>query len=181
MMHTSMIEVLEDRRLFAKLTLTATAHSDSVALDVKNTRIWYTLNGVTQKLRAPGVAVVIVQLGNGNDKLTLGAFAPPVYIDAGIGDDTVNGAMGLQNQTLLGGNGNDSLSGGLVADRIDGGYGNDTITGGPGLDTLIGSFGIDRITANDGETDSIDGGPDTDTGFLDVHDAFDGIEIRHYS
>src|SRR5438105_3135205 len=97
------LEPLEDRQLFSKLILNGTAHSDTIGLDVKNGRLWFTLNGVTQKLNAASVGVVQLYLGNGNDKLIVGSAAPSIYVDCGIGADKVLAGSATKSVTLLGG------------------------------------------------------------------------------
>jgi Ca2+-binding RTX toxin-like protein len=96
-------------------------------------------------------------LAGGND--TLSAFE--IYL-GGNGNDNINGAGGILNETFDGGAGNDtfnasfgndSVAGGAGDDRMDGRQDNDTLNGGAGNDRLIGGIGDDRL----------DGGADTDT------------------
>ena len=61
----------------------------------------------------------------------------------------------------------DQLVGTAKADVICGLGGGDTITGGPGRDVLLGGSGNDVLHARDGQVDRVDGGPGTDTAFLD--------------
>lgn len=97
------------------------------------------------------------------------------FIDAGFGNDTVNGLGG--NDILIGNGGNDSLFGGQGADLIEAGDGADRIDGGSeaeerfvngrfvytildisknvlrggdGADTITGSFGGDEISGGSG-------------------------------
>ncbi|WP_187287228.1 beta strand repeat-containing protein [Methylotenera mobilis] len=83
------------------------------------------------------------------------------------GNDTLNG-LSSYNNTLVGGDGNDTLYGNNLADTLiggagsdslndtagnnlfDGGLGNDIITAGSGNDLLIGGFGNDTITTGTG-------------------------------
>lgn len=75
------------------------------------------------------------------------------------GNDTIDGGEG--DDTIFGEGGNDSLIGGIGQDSIDGGTGNDTISGGEGDDTIDGGDGRDRIAGGEGD-DSISGGADVD-------------------
>jgi hypothetical protein len=70
---------------------------------------------------------------------------------------TIGGA-----DSILGGDGNDSISTGVGADTVDGGAGNDTITGGSGANYLVGGTGNDVITGGTG-ADTIFGGAGADT------------------
>lgn len=84
-------------------------------------------------LTASGAATMFG--GFGNDKLT--ATGAGAMLDAGAGDDTINGAAG--DDMLKGGEGDDKLTGGAGADRyvFEAGWGSDTITGFvPGLDKI---------------------------------------------
>jgi len=176
----SHLEPLEDRLLFAKLVLNATAHSDTVGLDVKNGRLWYTLNGVTQKRSLTNVAVVQLFTWGGNDKVIVGSNAPPVLIDGGTGDDRELAGSATRSVTLVGGNGNDSLVGGSADDKLDGGYGSDVLTGGAGKDTLLGGPGRDVFAAFDNTADYLDGGTEFDRATLDSDDVFLHVEDRIY-
>jgi Ca2+-binding RTX toxin-like protein len=98
------------------------------------------------------------------------------------------------NDTIQGGDSPDAIDGGAGDDSLNGGNGNDTIAGGPGKDaivgdatagycTLIGYFGScktpwgnDVINAQDGEPDSIDCGPGTDTANVDAVDVVANCE-----
>ena len=85
---------------------------------------------------------------------------------SGEGDD-------VDTENVTGGKGNDSitgdgvanlLSGGLGADLISGLGGNDTLKGDAGADQLFGGEGNDKLDAGvDGDTDTCDGGPGTNT------------------
>lgn len=77
-------------------------------------------------------------------------------------------AVGTQeSDTLTGTAGRDSLCGLDGADRLSGLQGRDLLRGGPGSDRLIGGAGNDTILARDGERDTIDCGPNTDTAIVD--------------
>ena len=87
----------------------------------------------------------------------------------GNGDDTLGGGDdphtligGPGDDTLVGGNSDDSLNGGDGNDRLAGGGGNDTLTGGAGNDQLDGGEGNDTVDGDTGD-DALDGGQGNDT------------------
>ncbi|MEB3181542.1 MAG: calcium-binding protein [Nostocaceae cyanobacterium] len=82
------------------------------------------------------------------------------WIEAGAGDDNINGNGGYD--VLFGGDGNDNINGGSLTDYINGGAGNDRINGNGGNDSLLGKEGNDTIAGGSGN-DYIDGGSDNDT------------------
>ena len=113
---------------------------------------------------------------------------PVADVDAGAGNDTINGSYG--SDILRGGDGNDTLRGIAANDQIDGGPGDDTIhggadddlvIGGPGRDSINGDGeysgttlgGNDTIQARDGETDQVACGFGADTAVLDASDVLD--------
>ncbi|HST38616.1 MAG TPA: calcium-binding protein [Conexibacter sp.] len=97
----------------------------------------------------------------------------PVRIEAGGGDDVVQG-----------GEGNDVVNGGAGNDDVDGSFGDDTIDPGPGRDTVSADlrggdcgplwckspYGNDTVLARDGEVDSISCGAGTDRVVADAAD-----------
>jgi Ca2+-binding RTX toxin-like protein len=78
----------------------------------------------------------------------------------GNGDDTLNG--GDAPHTLIGGPGDDVLVGGNTDDTLNGGGGNDRLVGGGGNDTLQGGAGNDQLDGGEGN-DTVDGGTGDDT------------------
>ena len=92
--------------------------------------------------------------GNGDDQL-LGNEDDDILTDSS-GTNTINGGAG--DDTITGGTGIDRIFGdGNLAHA-----GNDTITGGGGEDLLLGFAGNDTISAQDGEIDTVNGGPGAD-------------------
>ena len=73
---------------------------------------------------------------------------------------------GVGNDTLRGGQGDDSLNGGAGNDPMFGGLGNDTLNGGAGIDGMIGQEGDDTFVIVSGAehlgTESMNGGADFD-------------------
>jgi hypothetical protein len=84
---------------------------------------------------------------------------PVAELDAGEGNDTINGSYG--SDVLRGGAGNDTLRGIAGDDQIDGGPGDDTIHGGADNDTVIGGPGRDSINGDGDYSGSVGGGNDT--------------------
>ncbi len=96
------------------------------------------------------------------------------------GDDRVDATgleAGVLNEvTLNGEQGDDSLVGSAGADSLNGGGGNDTLIGFQNNDTLVGAEGNDLLIWNNGDgTDLLEGGAGTDT--VEVNSASDGDEL----
>lgn len=88
--------------------------------------------GVQVSLNAEGSTAV--QLTEGTDVLALTALdGAAVAVNAGAGDDVVNGALNASN-TIIGGLGDDVVTGGNKNDVFDVGQGSDTVDGGNGFD-----------------------------------------------
>lgn len=95
-----------------------------------------------------GVTRVVVNAGDGNDRITVSDI--PSTVNAGTGDDRL--VAGSFGDSLRGGAGNDLLIGSRFTDFLQGGAGNDDLRGGDGNDSLRGDAGNDRL----------DGGPGID-------------------
>ncbi|MCC5627432.1 calcium-binding protein [Nostoc sphaeroides CHAB 2801] len=102
-----------------------------------------------------GLKNVVIDIGDGNDKLALNKVDTPSTIVGTCNDDFLSGTNG--NDQISGRGGNDNISGGLGNDVINGGNGKDLIDGGAGNDTLIGGAGDDTFKGSRGN-DSINGG-----------------------
>ena len=124
---------------------------------------------------SPDISTVVG--GNGADTFTGNAGANA--FDGGEGNDSVNGAGGDDN--LVGGAGNDSIAGGDGQDVLGGESGDDVLDGGPGVDRFWGdaigacipgycSFGQDQINARDGNQETLNCGPGTDSAQVDASD-----------
>lgn len=98
--------------------------------------------------------------GPGDDQL-IGGFGPDVITDPS-GVNILNGGFG--DDRLTGGTGDDSIFGDGDLNQA----GNDILTGGGGQDLLLGFAGNDTINAQDGEVDTANGGPGTDTCTVDA-------------
>ena len=123
--------------------------------------------------------------GPGDDNLD--GFGGNDSIVGGPGNDYLMGGTGIDYDqptrdagaydfdTLLGGEGDDTLSGGLDVNLLDGGAGNDLLNGSGSRDTLFGGEGTDTLRGF-GNADSLVGGDGDDTllGDSDDEDRFPG-------
>ncbi len=91
------------------------------------------------------------------DYLTLASIS----VRGGHGDDTLIGSPDIANQ-IFGEDGDDTITGGDGNDTLDGTDGGDSITGGAGNDSILGGDGADAISA-DGGNDTILSGSGADT------------------
>ena len=112
-----------------------------------------------------------------NTPVTIAPGLPPVRTPAaqkGVarsGNAKANTLVGTAFADVLRGlGGNDTLRGNGGADKLFGGAGNDTINGGAGADLIDGGAGNDRITARDGQRDTVHCGTGTDTVTADKTD-----------
>ena len=125
-------------------------------------------------------STLVVNLGDGDDSfLSSMVQLQRTTVDAGDGNDIVQGtdanligtvAGGAGNDRLDGTSADDNITGGPGDDTIEGGRGNDTIDAGAGRDTVVGDStadslaqGNDRLFVRDGEVDQVscEGGSDT--------------------
>jgi len=99
-------------------------------------------------------------------------------LDGGNGDDTLVGGeeYGHDHDLLNGGSGNDSILGLGGHDTLDGGDGNDTLIGGTGDDKITGGSGDDRLYGS--HSDTLDGGKGDDVYVLE---SVDSVFIRHFT
>jgi Ca2+-binding RTX toxin-like protein len=167
---------------------------DGVSDNGKSTLI---LNGVSSTIRNP-TTQLIINGGSKNDVITIGAlelgFSASITVNAGAGNDRVDGSAStvavlflggdgrdtllgsFLNDTLAGGNDNDSLVGNDGADELSGDAGHDTLRGGVGNDALFGDDGNDKLYGEADKdsleggvgNDVLDGGDDNDTLFGDA-------------
>ncbi len=119
------------------------------------------LSGVTAAAFTsfPSLTQIEVDAGNGDDLIT----GSPDFADSlvgGNGKDTILGQGG--NDTLVGGDGDDSLDGGAGNDGIRAGNGQDFVLGNAGNDSITAGDGFDTVAGGDGE-DSLDGGDGNDS------------------
>jgi hypothetical protein len=113
----------------------------------------------------PGLAFVISQLGDMNDRLQASGPIPQLVI-AGEGDDELTiltSAAGSSNQ----------VQGEEGSDRITTGDGSDSVDGGPGADTIATGAGDDGVSPGLGDGDVVDLGPGNDFAARDAEDGVD--------
>ncbi|MDA0590143.1 MAG: leishmanolysin-related zinc metalloendopeptidase [Planctomycetota bacterium] len=176
------VESLETRTLLTVSTLMIGTElsivadgDDTIAVrpDPNNTtRLQVIENGVVATTVA-GVLVNNVQSidvrgGSGSNAIDLSQVSKAsfmnltsVRIDGGDGNDTITGTADL-GDTILGGDGHDSIFAGAGADSIVAGDGHDTVSGGAGLNTLLAGDGNDLVVGGN-DADLIDGGDGDDT------------------
>lgn len=98
-------------------------------------------------------------IGSGEGDLLPGANLFQNTITGGEGDDTIQG--GGQDDDLYGEGGNDTILGFAGNDSIEGGNGNDFLGGGAGDDSIDAGQGFDNVIGSAGD-DTVDGGQDAD-------------------
>jgi hypothetical protein len=125
-----------------------------------HTRAYSALDGIV----AEGLA--------GDDCLRLSGLTVDTLIDAGAGDDRVDGSQVNGARLIIyAGLGNDRVKSGAGDDYVDAGAGNDTLEGNAGDDVLIGGAGDDTVKGGAGDdilvkasgSDWLDGGAGDDT------------------
>ena len=128
-----------------KLTVTGTSGNDQITFaDSESEGTTLTVNGA-EFFVSGDVKSILVNAGSGNDLVNGQNEDLPLTLSGGDGNDT-----------LLGGDGNDLLQGGAGNDLLNGGAGADTFSGGSGTDTADFSDRTDNLTitldniANDG-------------------------------
>ena len=134
------------------LQITGDGAGDTLVLAPDPTTLNVIVNGqlVSSFDRATFTAVAVDARG-GNDTVSVQNAASAlenVTIDGGPGDDTLTGANGAE--TFIGGAGNDFVDGNIGADTAQLGSGNDTFQWDPGdgSDTVDGQAGKDTLAFN---------------------------------
>ena len=102
-----------------------------------------------------GTGPDVLRGGDGNDTLVASGSAGGNILDGGTGNDTLNipGGVGSSNNSLIGGDGDDTITAGGFNDTVDGGEDNDTIQGFGSSQTLLGGNGNDLIMVHYGQSD----------------------------
>jgi Ca2+-binding RTX toxin-like protein len=173
-----------------RITLSVSHHSTSTVLPFQpaDVVLIVKINGKTWSFDAADVGRIRINGGAGNDRIQIQSppkfswddhcnrdLGPswftvefPLMIDGGAGNDTIVG--GELDDTIHGGAGNDSIMGMGGADHLFGDAGNDqliggadddTLDGGDGADLLAGEVGNDSLIGHGG-SDSIYGGKGDD-------------------
>ena len=129
-----------------KLMVKGTVASDTISLSLSGSSIVATRNGASMTFAATSVTSIEIYGDLGDDVITIGFGLVGCYVNAGAGNDTVQG-----------GDERDSITAGAGKDVVRGGPGDDKITGNQGPDQLFGEGGKDRLYGGDGD-DMLDGG-----------------------
>lgn len=155
--------------------------ADAFSLTAGNGRVLFQRTNLVQfSVLMAGTENIVLRPGAGDDVVTIGDLSgarglKSVTVDAGAGNDTVDGSLQAARSVvmaLLGGFGDDSLTGGAGNDVLDGGEGNDSLIGGKGRDTLIGGNGDDFLDGGkDKDADLAIGGSGADTFVIRSRDA----------
>lgn len=145
-------------------------------------------NDTISFIGSKGITQVKVNSGEGDDTITLHKNYKTSLVDAGEGNDTVQGGTGADtihggegDDHLMGGGGNDILYGDSGDDALYGEAGNDTLYGGDGNDRLSGDKGADVLYGGNGD-DILIGGAGSDTLYggagadMFVFDSFVGFD-----
>ena len=144
------------------------AYTNTIDAAGTSVRIGWSFNDGNTGPQGPGTALTAL----GTSTVTaVGSVAAGTSSKGTANNDTLAGGDG--NDTITGDAGADSLSGGAGNDTITGDAGDDTLSGGAGNDTLVGSAGNDSILGGEGSdiidagsstfgNDTVDGGTGTD-------------------
>lgn len=125
---------------------------------------------------APSAAQGMAITGNGSDETLTGGDDDDT-IDGRAGHDTIRGGLG--DDMLIGGGGSDTVFGEQGNDTIEGGFGNDVLFGGSHDDIIRGGDGNDQLFGNSG-IDQLDGGNNSDTYFVDQYDTVTDTGTQGY-
>ena len=156
---------------------------DGVSLQVIENGVQSTTLGNVQ---VADITSINIRGGSGANTIDLSGVAAAdftsltsVSVTGGDGDDTIVGTTDF-NDSIIAGDGNDTVTVGIGATFVDGGDGHDTITAADGDDTIEGGDGHDMITAGIGNDSVLAGdGHDTVSGEDgdDTIDAGDGDDL----
>ena len=192
-------EALEDRRLFATLTIAGTLFNDYIRLHQTGQVINVMMNNTVKSYAAARFTDVVVNCLDGNDRVvTTSLFNKPLTLNGGAGNDNLQG--GRRTDVLNGGDGDDLFNGAGSADVFNGGAGTDCADyantaisvnvslddvandGRPGegdnvrsdVENIVGSYGNDTLTGS-AAANYIQGAGGTDTIYgLGGPDTLDG-------
>jgi Ca2+-binding RTX toxin-like protein len=156
---------------------------DGVSLQVIENGVQSTTLGNVQ---VADITSINIRGGSGANTIDLSGVAAAdftgltsVSVTGGDGDDNIVGTADF-NDSIIAGDGNDTVTVGIGATFVDGGDGHDTITAADGDDTIEGGDGHDMISAGAGN-DSVRAGDGHDTvsgeDGDDIIDAGDGDDL----
>jgi Ca2+-binding RTX toxin-like protein len=153
---------------FDQMQVQGTSADDTVSIGKLGPRLQVVSGSNVLTVNAD-IQVVTLNLGNGNDVVTVGNLAgvaqTVLTINGGDGNDTLDASAGVLGDVRLrlsGDNGNDRITGSVNDDTIEGGAGKDTLLGGSGGDVIIGGADNDAINGGAGD-DSMTGDDGNDT------------------
>ena len=193
-------EVLEERALLSVSSLIINGElsilsDDADSIEVRTNPIdgaslQVIENGVQSttlgNVQVADVTSINIRGGSGANNIDLSGVAAAdftnltsVSVTGGDGDDTILGTADF-NDSIIAGDGNDTVTVGIGATFVDGGDGHDTITAADGDDTIEGGDGHDMISAGIGNDSVLAGdGHDTVSGEDgdDTIDAGDGDDL----
>ena len=141
------------------LLVSGTDGDDQITVTLEDGSYKLDVDGDVQTLDPASIVQFNILVGDGNDSVTIGPGVCKAYILGGNGDDTLTG--GDFNDTITGSAGNDLILGGDGDDRLAGSGGKDILVGGLGSDRMYGDAGNDVLTGNAG-VDRMWGGDDND-------------------
>ncbi len=150
------------------LSLRGTNASETIDLRIrgKDGRLIARVGDAIQSFNPSKVKRISIYGFGGNDSITVGSNIRGIFADGGAGNDTI-----------LGGDGDDSVFAGGGKDYVLGGLGDDTLAGNGGNDTLSGAAGDDQLFGGP-DADTITGGKGEDSAANDPLDLFhDVVEV----
>ena len=144
-----MLESLESRRLMS-VTTDFTSGVLTITSDDASDRVSLSTNAHGQ----------IVVAANHHVIRAIGAsHVTSILVNLGGGNDVLETAHTINKRMT-----------------VHGGEGNDAIQGGSAHDQLFGDGGDDVIRAQDGVSDTVNGGPGNDTAYTDANDTLSDVE-----
>src|SRR5688500_1982821 len=155
-------------------------HITIFKLDGHTTGVLISPNAVpTTLIDVPSGDPITLRLGGGNDIVEIGIHISDFFIYGEGGDDLIDARYqvyptifwsgdgndeywgGVQDSTVYGDAGNDTVLGGNGTERFEGGDGDDSLDGDAGIDTILGGGGHDTLRGGPGNG-SIEGGDGND-------------------
>src|SRR5262249_47537013 len=115
----------------------------------------------------------------GGYSVILGLDVENTTLFGGAGNDSLRRTSG--NNTIYGNDGNDNLQGGSGHDKLSGGAGSDTVQDFGGNNTLLGGAGDDAFFVSGGGANIIDGGAGIDILNLNRSDLTDPVTVGFVS
>ncbi|MGA2231367.1 MAG: putative Ig domain-containing protein, partial [Tepidisphaeraceae bacterium] len=146
------------------VTAVGTGANDTDLVSVSNGKVVITLDGMTRSFAMTSVGSVTLDLGDGNDTLSVSAGVPSVSIQGGSGNSSI--MAGSADSTIHSGSGNDSIISSGKGSSLKANGGKDDLVADAKVETIHGGSGIDTIDPLKGG-DSLKGGAGTNF-FLDA-------------